>query len=141
MLVQNRNQSDTRQRSHRYGAALIEFAICMPVFFLLAMGTIETCRMMYLRQSLKLAAYECARLGIMPGVTTDILQFQCDLILRGRHIRNYEFSCQPNDLSVLRFGDPLTIKVDTAAEDNALVGAWWYQEKMLSESVVIMAEQ
>ncbi len=31
------------------------------------MGTIETCRMIYLRQSLKLASYECARIGITAG--------------------------------------------------------------------------
>ncbi len=55
-----------RSQASRRAAAMIEFAICMPVFFLLAMGTIETCRMIYLRQSLKLAAYECARIELHP---------------------------------------------------------------------------
>lgn len=125
----------------RCGAAMIEFAICMPVFFILAMGTIETCRMMYLRQSLKLAAYECARVGIMPGATRDLLQDQCDVILRGRQVRNYEFSCSPADPADIQFGELFTTTITASAEANALVGAWFYQKKILSESVVIMGEQ
>lgn len=128
------------QKSNRHGAAMIEFAICMPIFFLIAMGTIETCRMIYLRQSLKLAAYECARVGIMPGMTPDVLQSQCDVILGGRRIRNYKFSCIPANPADLKFGDLFKTTVTVSAEENALVGAWFYQSKVLSESVSIMAE-
>ncbi len=119
---------------------MIEFAICMPVFFLIAMATIETCRMIYLRQSMKLAAYECARVGIIPGMTPDVLSDQCDVILGGRHIRNYEFSSVPADPSQLKFGELFKTTISAPAEDNALVGAWFYQKKILSESVSIMAE-
>ncbi len=126
--------------SGRRGAAMIEFAICMPVFFLITMGTIETCRMIYLRQSLKIAAYECARVGIVPKMTSDVLQDQCDVILRGRRIRNYTFSCSPPNPADLKFGDLFTTTVTVSAQDNALVGAWFYQDKILTESVAIMAE-
>jgi hypothetical protein len=129
-----------RRKSCRAGAAMIEFAICMPIFFLIVMGTIETCRMIYLRQSLKLAAYECARVGIMPGMTPAVLQDQCDVILGGRRIRNYQFSCIPANPADLKFGQLFTTTVVVSAEENALVGAWFYQAKMLSESVSIMAE-
>ena len=134
------NKWNHGQKSSRVGAAMIEFAICMPVFFLIAMGTIETCRMIYLRQSLKLAAYECARVGIMPGMTPDVLQAQCDVILGGRRIRNYQFSCVPPNPANLKFGDLFKTTVTVSAEENALVGAWFYQSKLLSESVSIMAE-
>ena len=129
------------RKLNRSGAAMIEFAICMPVFFLLAMSTIETCRMLYLRQSLKIAAYECARIGITPGMTVEVMQNQCDVILRGRQIRNYQFSCSPTNIESLKFGELLTTTVQASADDNALVGAWFYQRKLLSESVTIMAEK
>lgn len=120
---------------------MVEFAICMPVFFLLAMSTIETCRMMYLRQSLKIAGYECARIGITPGMSAEVMQNQCDAIMTGRQIRNYQMLFQPTDLEGLQFGDLLTITVNASAADNALVGAWFYRQKTLSESVTIMAEK
>ncbi len=119
---------------------MIEFAICLPVFFLIAMGTIETCRMIYLRQSLKLAAYECARVGIMPGMSPETLQSQCDVILGGRRIRNYQLVCTPANPADLKFGELFKTTVSVSAQENALVGAWFYQNKILSESVSIMAE-
>jgi TadE-like protein len=135
------NNCNHSQKSRRSGAAMIEFAICMPVFFLIAMGTIETCRMIYLRQSLKLAAYECARVGIMPGMTPDVLQSQCDVILGGRRIRNYQLVCTPPNPADLKFGELFKTTVTVSAQENALVGAWFYQNKILSESVTIMAER
>ncbi|MDX1927183.1 MAG: TadE family protein [Pirellulaceae bacterium] len=129
------------ERSRRPGAAMIEFAICMPVFFLIAMGTIETCRMIYLRQSLKLAAYECARVGIMPGMTPEVLKDQCDVILGGRRVRNYQLVCTPTNPADLKFGELFKVTVNVSAEENALIRAWFYQKKILSESVSIMAER
>ena len=43
------------------GIAAVEFAVIAPVFFLILLGTIETCTMIFLQQSLKIAAYEAAR--------------------------------------------------------------------------------
>ncbi len=124
----------------RHGAALIELAICMPVFFLITMATIETCRMIYIRQSLKITAYECARLGIVPGATSATLQSQCDLILLGRNVRGYQFSCVPADPTTLKYGDLFKTSVQIAAKDSAIVGTWFYRNKVFNESVTIMAE-
>jgi hypothetical protein len=126
--------------SGRHGAALIELAICLPVFFLITMATIETCRMIYIRQSLKIAAYECARLGIVPGATADALQSQCDVILLGRNVRGYQFSCVPADPTSLKFGDLFKTSVQIGSQDSAIVGTWFYRNKMFTESVTIMAE-
>jgi hypothetical protein len=127
-------------RFSRQGAALVEFTICLPVFCLIAMATIETCRMIYLRQSIKIAAYECARLGVVPGVTADVLKLQCDAILLGRNVRGYEFSCDPADLSELKFGDLLTTSVRVSADRNSSIGSFIYRGRTFRESVSIMVE-
>lgn len=126
--------------NHRAGAALVELAICLPVFVLITFATIESCRMIYVRQSAKIAAYECARVGILPGVTADAMRDQCDLILDGRNIRSYVFSCDPADPSLLKYGDILTTRVQVSCKDNALIGSWFYRNKQLNETVSIMAE-
>ncbi|MGN6133371.1 MAG: TadE/TadG family type IV pilus assembly protein [Aureliella sp.] len=125
---------------NRRGGALIEFAVCMPVFFCITMGTIETCHMIYLRQSLKIAAYECARLGIVPDMTRDTLEDQCDVLLQARKIRGYRFDCEPADPKLLEYGQLFTVEVSASADENALVGSWFYQGKTMSESVRVMAE-
>lgn len=124
----------------RRGGAMVEFALCLPVLLAIAFGSIETCRMIYLRQSIKLAAYECARLAIVPGIDAQTLQDQCDVFLLGRGIDGYEFNCSPADPKTAAFGETITTTVSMKAETNALVGAWFYQGRVLSESVSIMAE-
>lgn len=119
---------------------MIEFAVCLPVFFLVTVATIETCRMMYLRQSLKLTAYECARVGILPEVTPESIQDQCDVLLLGRNIKNYSLTCTPADPAVLEFGDLFVTTVQAPASENALLGAWLYGSQTVSETVTIMAE-
>jgi Flp pilus assembly protein TadG len=126
--------------SNRQGAALIELAICLPVFFLITMATIETCRMIYLRQSLKIAAYECARLAIVPGTNRQNVVDQCDLILLPRNINNYQFSCVPADPATLTYGDLFKVSIQIAAKDSSIVGTWFYRNKIFIESVTIMAE-
>lgn len=118
----------------------MELAACLPLLFLISMATVETCRMLYVRQSLKIAAYECARLGIVPGTTQEVLQIQCDLILQGRKINGYQFSCNPPDPSSLRYGDHFKTSVQVSAKDSSIVGTWFYRNKMITESVTIMAE-
>ena len=133
-------KSNRGNSARRSGAALIEFAVCLPVFFLISVATIETCRMIYLRQSLKLAAYECARVGILPEVTPSNIQDQCDVILLGRNINDYTITCDPADPSALQFGDLLVTTVEAPAGTNALIGTWLYGTQTVSESVTIMAE-
>ncbi len=119
---------------------MIEFAVCLPVFFLITVATIETCRMIYLRQSLKIAAYESARLAILPEINPGSIQNQCDVILLGRNIKNYSLSYTPADTGTLKFGDLLVTTVEAPAAENALIGSWLYGDQTVSESVTIMAE-
>jgi TadE-like protein len=129
-----------RQDNVRSGAAMIELALFLPVFFIITMGTIETCRMLYLRQSLTIAAYECARMGIITGMTHDSLKIQCDNILLGRKVRGAVMKVEPSNLQSLQFGDILTVTVEAPADDNALLGTWLYRGKQMVETVKIMAE-
>lgn len=96
--------------------------------------------MIYLRQSLKIVAFECARLGIVPEMTTSDLQDQCDVLLLGRKLRDYKMTCSPADLSTLKYGDTLTVTVDIQAASNVLLGSWFHRNKTFTESVTIMAE-
>ncbi len=40
-------------------------------------------------------------------MTVQTMRDQCDAILLGRQIRNYQFLCEPSDISTLQFGDLL----------------------------------
>jgi len=54
------------QRSKRKtrGAAVIEFAVCLPLIVLIVFGGIEAASMLFLRQTLVQAAYEGIKTGV-----------------------------------------------------------------------------
>lgn len=51
----------TRQR---HGVATTEMAFCLPIIIFLMLGVIETCTVIFLKESVALSAYEGARVGI-----------------------------------------------------------------------------
>jgi Flp pilus assembly protein TadG len=54
----------TRTRKSRQAAATVELAICLPVVLTIAFGTIDICSVLFLKESLTIAAYEGARAGM-----------------------------------------------------------------------------
>lgn len=127
-------------QSKKQGAALVELALFLPIYFMITMATIETCRVLYIHQSLSIAAYECARIGVVPGMTRDAMDTQCNLILNGRNIKGGSLQVSPLNPATMQFGDVLTVTVSAPADRNSLVGSWFYQGKTLTETVKIMAE-
>ena len=58
-----------RIRNNRTGAVTVEFALVCPVFLMLIFGLIEFSRISIIRHAVDNAAYEAARVGIIPGAT------------------------------------------------------------------------
>lgn len=56
-------------RQRRPGVAAVEFAIVAPIFFLLALASLEFGRMNVIRHTADQAAYEAARFAMVPGAT------------------------------------------------------------------------
>ncbi|MFN7875839.1 MAG: TadE family protein [Pirellula sp.] len=127
-------------KKSRRGAALVELAVSLPVLFLITMATIETCRVIYLRQSVKIAAFESARLSNLPGATFEIIKMQTDCVLLGRNIRHYEVTCTPNPPSAAAEGDLITIRVTAPISENSVLTSWIYRDRVIDESVRIMKD-
>lgn len=104
------------------------------------MGTIEVCRVLYLRQSLTIAAYECARLSVIPGMTLETLDIQCGNIIDGRKIKYAKLTVEPSDIANVAYGQPLSVTVEASVDDNAVLGTWFYRGQTLRETVVILGE-
>lgn len=125
----------------RDGAAIVEVALTLPILVLICLATIDTCRVLYVRQSAKLAAFECARVGIVPGVTRAQLDQLCKAFMANRSISQATLSLSTTELSTLTKGDLLTVKVSVPANSNALSSSWFYRGRTFSESVSILVEQ
>lgn len=76
-------------RQRRSGAAVVETALLLPLLVLLAFGSIELSNMVFLKQSLSIAAYEGARTATKPGSTAAQADTRIQEILASRNVTSY----------------------------------------------------
>lgn len=88
-----------RRQANRRGVATVEFAFCVPVFIALTIGTIDLCSMLFLKESITLAAYEGARIGVGRGRTNQDVR---DRIHQFLDERNIDY----NAANAVQFSDP-----------------------------------
>ncbi len=129
-----------RSIQKRSGLAVTELAVCMPVLVLIVLATVEACAMLFLQQSLSIAAYEGARVSLVPGAKSENAIYQCELILQGRGVQEFSATVTPTDIPNTPAG--AWIKVDASAPfaENSLAGGWLFNERVLSASVEMMKE-
>lgn len=64
----------TKRHSNRRGAALVEMAMVLPIFFAVVLGIVEFGRAMMVSQMVTNAAREATRLGIIDGSTNTTVE-------------------------------------------------------------------
>lgn len=98
-------------RKIRLGAATVEFAVVVPVFFILVFGMIEFGRMVMVQQVLTNASREGARQAVLDGATTTEVTTSVNSYLSSGSISGATITVSPNPPSNAAFGDPVTVTV------------------------------
>jgi len=71
-------QSAKRFRGKRFGAAAVEFAVCLPLIILIVAGSIEGASLLFLRQALIQSSYEGAKVAVKQNsVNSDVTDIHC----------------------------------------------------------------
>ncbi|MBR9802351.1 pilus assembly protein [bacterium] len=117
MKIQRRQS--TASRSSRSGAALVEFAITVPVVFLLFFAAFDFCRLSMLTHTAEQAAYEGARRGSMPGATAKLARRAAQEELDRLGIRDATIFIQPSVITSATAR--LTVEVHIPLSSNAWV--------------------
>lgn len=124
----------THASQKRKAAAIIELAVCLPLLVLVTLGTIEACAMLFLKQTLSIAAFEGARLGVVQGSESFNVEAQSQLILTDHAVQGYSISMEPADPRTLSSGDYMRVTVTAPCAPNSLIGGWFYTNTTFSES-------
>ena len=98
-------------RRNRRGAAVVEFAVVSPVFFLLVFGMIEYGRMVMVQQMLTNAAREGARVGVLDSSTASEVTSKVNSYLTAARINNATVTCDPSNPSSAGYGEAVTVTV------------------------------
>ena len=99
------------RRTKRRGAAVVEFAVVAPVFFLLIFGMIEYGRLVMVQQVLTNASREGARVGVLDGSTKSDVTTAVNNYLSSAKITGSTLTVTPDPPSSAAYGAPVTITV------------------------------
>jgi hypothetical protein len=124
----------------RKGAAVVEFAIVLPVFVAILLGTIEACSMVFLRQSVEMAAYEAARVAIVNQTKADQVQQAAKVVLDSRKVRDYTVKITPTNFQAAPYGSFIQIEVSAPCSSNSLIPVMYYGGRNVIGQVEMMKE-
>ena len=81
------HKRDRNTRGKRFGAAAVELAVCLPAIVLLILGSIEACTMVFVKQSLHIAAYEGVRRAIRYDSSEQSVLERCEQTIKAVNLR------------------------------------------------------
>lgn len=138
MTPGNRKSS---QRDHRRrGVAASELAVCLPLIVLLVLAMIEACTMIFLKQSLSVAAYEGVRTALGAKAEAADVRAACEGVLRDRRVQGAQVTIRPNNFAALTPGEYIEVNVSAPTDPNSTIPGSFLRGRTLSASAVMMKE-
>jgi Flp pilus assembly protein TadG len=131
----------TAAAPRRAGVAATELAVCMPLLVLIVLATMEACAMIFLQQSLSVAAYEGARVGITPKATSSDVAAQCQQILDDREVQSATVSVSPTNIPGAAAGTWIEVEATAPFSDNAVASGWLFGGRKLTATVQMIKER
>lgn len=124
----------------RGGVAAAEFAVCLPIIVLLVLAMIESCTMIFLKQSLTVAAYEGVRTALQQNAVGSDVRRASQQILTERRVRGTTISISPNNFEALPVGQYVQVTVTAPADLNSVIPGNFFRGKTLSGTATMMKE-
>ncbi|WP_315858849.1 TadE/TadG family type IV pilus assembly protein [Blastopirellula sediminis] len=130
-------------RSYRTGAAVVEFAIVAPLFFLLVFGMIEYGRMVMVQQVITNASREGARRAVLDGATTTEVVAAVEEFLNQASVSgpNLEIRVSPDPPSSAENGDPVGVTVIVPFSDVSWIPSPMYLGGTTLEAKTVMRRE
>jgi Flp pilus assembly protein TadG len=123
----------------RTGGAAVEAAICLPLVFILLMGSLEICNQIFLKESLCNAAYEAANVAARKDGSYATANSRVTSILSARGTKGYTLTITPTPESANK-GTTLTVTVSASISSNSLLPVARFGTGTLSAQVTIVKE-
>jgi Flp pilus assembly protein TadG len=124
----------------RHGVAATELAVCLPVIVLLVIGTVEACSMVFLKQSLSVAAYEGVRTAVAAKATTAQVEAACQQVLTDRKVQGGVVTITPKNFETLNQGEFVDVTVSAPCSSNTVIPIRFFRGRTLSATASMMVE-
>ncbi len=125
--------------NNRTGATAVEFALVAPIFFLLLLASFEFSRLNVIRHTADSAAYEAARIAMVPGATAAEAIAEANRILQTANAQGAVVTINPArlDLSTRQ----ITVTIDVPMDQNGWITPKFTAAKTMRAVSTLKAER
>jgi hypothetical protein len=129
------------RKENRDGIATSELAICLPILILLTLAVLETCTVIFLKETITISAYEGARVGIRKQGTDAQVAAKVQTFLESRGIIFESDFVEISDPGFDQASDlqNITVTVNVPCDGNTYSG-WIFSGRFISASVTMRKE-
>lgn len=110
-----------RSKQARRGAAVVEFALIVPVMLTFTFGLIEMSRISMIKEAVVQASREGARVGIRPTASVSDIQTRINEELAIMEITNANVVITPSYLEEAQPGDDIKVRITIPISEVSLV--------------------
>lgn len=136
--VTMKTQQIKRRTRKRRGAAVVEFALVVPVMLTFTFGMIELSRINMIKEAIVQASREGARVGIRPTATVADVNERVDEELAMMAISTANVQVTPGSLDDAMPGDQVVVRISVPITDVSYVPGFFSFEGMdiIAETVM-----
>lgn len=131
----------TAKRHQRRGAAVVEFALVIPVMLVFTFGMIELSRMSMVKESLTQASREGARVGVRPTATAAAVRARVAEELEILGLTTAQVTITPDVLSEAMPGDNVRVEVSIPLSDASWVPNYFEFGSSTIQSETVMRRE
>lgn len=118
---------------------MVEFAITVPILFLLVFASVEFCRANVIRHTADNAAYEAARRGVVPGATADAVRKLAKSVMQAVSANTVTVNVTPEIIT--NDSPEITVTVIVPLDANGWIAPAFFEGKTLVRSCTITREK
>lgn len=135
------NKRKNRKRAgNRKGAAVVEFAVCLPLIVLIMLGSIEAANMLFLRQALVQASYEGAKSAVKAESDNAIVTQIATQVADGRNLSGFTVETIPADVSSVPQGEFIRVRTSAPVNSNSFISGTVFRNLNLDAEAVMVKE-
>lgn len=136
-IPMNNNVRRCRLQS-RQGATLVEFALVVPIVFILFFAAVEFARVAMIRHTIDNAVYEAARFAMIPGGTAAGAQAEARRLLSIVGVNNP--SIEVNPAVINRNTERVTVRIAVPVDTNLFVPPQYFAGQSLTREITLRRE-
>ena len=137
--IKRRNHKRKAGRN-RKGAAVVEFAVCLPLIVLIMLGSIEAANMLFLRQALVQASYEGAKAAVKPESDNATVTLVANQVAEGRRLAGFNIETVPADVSSAAQGQLIRVRASAPVNSNSFISGTVFRIVNLDAEAVMVKE-